>query len=292
MRMQFTDGCLKSFYTAEAGRSHKQKHFLPPVAGSSCLAFEREKCKGLNVTITETIFVFWFSCYLWLAQSFSSELNWPSQDATSSWLLEQNACVLYVEQEVSSLTYWFTCTHVPLKHPKNHLNRLSVLGLGGLTQMVQGHGLGERQVQGDRFKYFRISDGNRHLIRFVNGLVKSMVLESQKVCWANLFTRIRFKYLSIESCWKHDFTRTHRHHWVSKHLVTAVRERRGDVHKSHIKLWLIFLTLCVWVCVCVYARARVHACMRHPEGGAIDRLLCYGGFREGTTFDLGSAGKV
>ena len=44
--------------------------------------------------------------------------------------------------------------HVPLKHPKNHLNRLSVLGLGGFTQMVQGYGLGERQVQGDNFKYF------------------------------------------------------------------------------------------------------------------------------------------
>ena len=48
--------------------------------------------------------------------------------------------------------------------------------------MVPGHGLGERQVQGDRFKYFHISDGNRHLIRFINGLVKSMVLESQKIC--------------------------------------------------------------------------------------------------------------
>lgn len=69
-----------------------------------------------------------------LAQSFSSELNWPSQGMTSSWLLEQNACVLYVEQKVSSLTYWFTYTHVPLRHPKNHLNRLSALGLGGFLR--------------------------------------------------------------------------------------------------------------------------------------------------------------
>lgn len=70
MRMQFTDACLKSFYVAEAGGSSEQEHFLPPVAGSSRLAFEREKWKGLNVTITETIFVFWFSCCLcWLRVS-------------------------------------------------------------------------------------------------------------------------------------------------------------------------------------------------------------------------------
>ena len=43
---------------------------------------------------------------------------------------------------------------------------------------------------------------------------------------------------------------SHRHHWVSKHLVTAVRELRGNVHKSHIKLWLILLTVCVCVSAC------------------------------------------
>ena len=55
---------------------------------------------------------------------------------------------------------------------------------------------------------------------------------------------------------------------------------------------LNFVRVCVCVCVCVRARARAYMCMRHPEGGAVDRSLCHGGFREGPTFDLGSAGKV
>ena len=44
-----------------------------------------------------------------------------------------------------------------------------------------------------------------------------------------------------------------------------------------------------FVCVCVCVRT---VCMCHTDGGAIDRSFCHGGFREGTTFDLGSVGKV
>lgn len=109
-----------------------------------------------------------------LAQSFSSELKQLGS------LSKKNTCVLYVEQEVSSLTYWFTSMFLS-NTPRTISTGLVFWDWEGLLRWCKDMDWGKGRCKVIILNTsFHIWDGNRHLMGFVNRLVKSMVLRKSK----------------------------------------------------------------------------------------------------------------
>ena len=118
-----------------------------------------------------------FSCFGFHATCVGSEFQ---QWAEAAWLLEQNTCVLYVEQEVSSLTYWFTSMFLS-NTPRTISTGLVFWDWEGLLRWCRDMDWGKGRCKVISLNTsFHIWDGNRHLMGFVNRLVKSMVLRKSK----------------------------------------------------------------------------------------------------------------